>query len=126
MSEYLNVVFAKEFDGKMYVEADRYTKVTCLLQEEKRKNEELQQKIEKYKRTVSVLASKDAENSGLFDLDFDETEELPFQDEQYEEDYIAELEEQHHNDLIKICRLSDTIDTLVDKLANLRKQMGLV
>ena len=53
-------------------------------------------------------------------------DDLPFSAQKYEEDLIVELEEQHQNDCIKINQLSTTIDTLVDKLGRLRKQMELV
>lgn len=51
---------------------------------------------------------------------------IPFQDEQYEENYIAELEERHQDDCIRINELTVSLNKIVDLYANLRKQMGLV
>lgn len=40
-------------------------------------------------------------------------------------DRIEKLEDRHQSDCITINQLNVTIDTLVDKLVRLRKQMGL-
>ena len=49
-----------------------------------------------------------------------------FSDEEDERDkLIAELQDQHHQDCIKINQLHVTIDTLVDKYSRLRKTVGM-
>lgn len=54
-----------------------------------------------------------------------ENEEIPFADEQYEEDLIAELQDRHQQDCIEINRLNTVIEVLIDKYSRLRQQMGL-
>ena len=54
-----------------------------------------------------------------------ENEEIPFADEQYEEDLLAELQDRHQQDCIEINRLNTVIDVLIDKHSRLRQQMGL-
>ena len=55
---------------------------------------------------------------------FSDYEDLPFGD--YERDkLIAELQDQHRQDCIKINQLNVTIDTLVDKYSRLRKTAGV-
>lgn len=54
-----------------------------------------------------------------------EKEEIPFADEQYEEDLIAELQDRHQQDCIEINRLNTVIDVLIDKHSRLRQQIGL-
>ena len=49
-----------------------------------------------------------------------------FSDEEDERDkLIAELQDQHQQDCIKINQLHATIDTLVDKYSRLRKSVGM-
>ena len=54
-----------------------------------------------------------------------ENEEIPFADEQYEEDLLAELQDRHQQDCIEINRLNTVIDVLIDKHSRLRQQIGL-
>ena len=54
-----------------------------------------------------------------------EDEEIPFADEQYEEDLLAELQDRHQQDCIEINRLNTVIDVLIDKHSRLRQQIGL-
>lgn len=54
-----------------------------------------------------------------------ENEEIPFADEQYEEDLIAELQDRHQQDCIEINRLNTVIEVLIDKYSRLRQQIGL-
>ena len=54
-----------------------------------------------------------------------ENEEIPFADEQYEEDLIAELQDRHQQDCIEINRLNTAIEVLIDKYSRLRQQIGL-
>ena len=53
------------------------------------------------------------------------TSNIPFDDSAIDYDaLIAELQDQHQQDCIKINQLHVTIDTLVDKYSNLRKTVG--
>ena len=54
-----------------------------------------------------------------------ENEEIPFADEQYEEDLLAELQDRHQQDCIEINRLNTVIEVLIDKYSRLRQQIGL-
>lgn len=54
-----------------------------------------------------------------------EHEEIPFADEQYEEDLLAELQDRHQQDCIEINRLNTVIEVLIDKHSRLRQQIGL-
>ena len=54
-----------------------------------------------------------------------ENEEIPFADEQYEEDLLAELQDRHQQDCIEINRLNTVIEVLIDKYSRLRHQIGL-
>ena len=54
-----------------------------------------------------------------------ENEEIPFADEQYEEDLLAELQDSHQQDCIEINRLNTVIEVLIDKYSRLRQQIGL-
>ena len=57
---------------------------------------------------------------------FSDYEDLPFGDDEYEKDeLIAELQDRHQQDCIKINQLHVTIDTLVDKYARIRKTVGM-
>ena len=57
---------------------------------------------------------------------FSDYEDLPFDDDEDEKDeLIAELQDQHQQDCIKINQLHVTVDTLVDKYSMLRKTTGM-
>lgn len=57
---------------------------------------------------------------------FSDYEDLPFGDDEDEKDrLIAELQDQHQQDCIKINQLNVTIDTLVDKYSRLRKTLRM-
>lgn len=57
---------------------------------------------------------------------FSDYEDLPFGDDEDEKDeLIAELQDQHQQDCIKINQLHVTIDTLVGKYSRLRKTVGM-
>ena len=54
------------------------------------------------------------------------TSNIPFDDSAIDYDaLIAELQDQHQQDCIKINQLHVTIDTLVDKYSRLRKTVGM-
>ena len=55
---------------------------------------------------------------------FSDYEDLPFGDDERDK-LIAELQDQHQQDCIKINQLHVTIDTLVDKYSMLRKTVGM-
>lgn len=57
---------------------------------------------------------------------FSDYEDLPFGDDQDEKDQlIAQLQDQHQQDCIKINQLNVTIDTLADKYSRLRETAGM-
>lgn len=55
-----------------------------------------------------------------------ENEEIPFADEQYEDDLLAELQDRHQQDCITISQLNVTIDVLLDKMERLRNNKSMV
>ena len=54
-----------------------------------------------------------------------ENEEIPFADEQYEEDLLAELQDRHQQDCIEINELTVTLNKVIDMYSRLRQQIGL-
>ena len=76
-------------------------------------NENLQNEIAKLKQHL-----KSKEN--LY-----ENEEIPFADEQYEEDLLAELQDRHQQDCIEINELTVTLNKVIDMYSRLRQQIGL-
>lgn len=54
-----------------------------------------------------------------------EHEEIPFADEQYEEDLLAELQDRHQQDCIEINELTVTLNKVIDMYSRLREQVGL-
>ena len=54
-----------------------------------------------------------------------ENEEIPFADEQYEEDLLAELQDRHQQDCIEINELTVTLNKVIDMYSRLREQVGL-
>lgn len=83
------------------------------IKELKSENENLKNEISELKQ---LLKSKE---------NLCEHEEIPFADEQYEEDLLAELQDRHQQDCIEINRLNTVIDVLIDKHSRLRQQIGL-
>ena len=55
-----------------------------------------------------------------------ENEEIPFADEQYEENLLAQLQDRHQQDCITINQLNVTIDVLLDKMERLRNNKSMV
>ena len=87
---------------------------TVKINELKSENENLKNEIAKLKQHL-----KSKEN--LY-----ENEEIPFADEQYEDDLLAELQDRHQQDCITISQLNVTIDVLLDKMERLRNNKSMV
>ena len=86
---------------------------TVKINELKSENKNLKNEIAKLKQHL-----KSKEN--LY-----ENEEIPFADEQYEEDLLAELQDRHQQDCIEINELTVTLNKVIDMYSRLREQVGL-
>ena len=76
-------------------------------------------RIEELKAENTALKQRIKDSEDVCDGSF-------FSDEEDERDkLIAELQDQHQQDCIKINRFHVTIDTLVDKYSRLRKSVGM-
>ena len=82
--------------------------------------DELESDNENLKNEIAKLKQHLKSKENLY-----ENEEIPFADEQYEEDLIAELQDRHQQDCIEINRLNTVIGVLIDKYSRLRHQIGL-
>ena len=82
--------------------------------------DELESDNENLKNEIAKLKQHLKSKENLY-----ENEEIPFADEQYEEDLIAELQDRHQQDCIEINRLNTVIGVLIDKYSRLRQQIGL-
>ena len=84
-------------------------------------NEELKSDNENLKNEIAKLKQHLKSKENLY-----ENEEIPFADEQYEEDLLAELQDRHQQDCITINQLNVTIDVLLDKMERLRNNKSMV
>ena len=82
--------------------------------------DELESDNENLKNEIAKLKQHLKSKENLY-----ENEEIPFADEQYEEDLLAELQDRHQQDCIEINRLNTVIEVLIDKYSRLRQQIGL-
>ena len=82
--------------------------------------DELESDNENLKNEIAKLKQHLKSKENLY-----ENEEIPFADEQYEEDLLAELQDRHQQDCIEINRLNTVIGVLIDKYSRLRHQIGL-
>lgn len=88
-------------DGKSYVTAEDYDNILL----------KLGKVYEKIDKLESERVNQLTEDPSLIDYD--------------KEKLIAQLQDQHQQDCIKINQLHVTIDTLVDKYSRLRKTAGV-
>ena len=88
--------------------------------EKQNKIDEVESDNENLKNEIAELKQHLKSKENLY-----ENEEIPFADEQYEEDLLAELQDRHQQDCIEINRLNTVIDVLIDKYSRLRQQIGL-
>ena len=105
---------------------DRIIELGGIIEQWKRDNEKMLQIAERTKRENDDLkAENTAFKQRIKDLQ-DVRDGSFFSDEEDERDkLIAELQDQHQQDCIKINQLHVTIDTLVDKYSRLRKTAGV-
>ena len=82
---------------------------------------ELESQNENLKNEIAKLKQHLKSKENLY-----ENEEIPFADEQYEEDLLAELQDRHQQDCITINQLNVTIDVLLDKMERLRNNKSMV
>lgn len=132
------------FEGKSFVESATYDEVLYKLKRANDKFYELTSELEKseaentslqnshiklYNDTKDTIRSLKDENKSLKQSLQNMTDVCDgscFSDEEDDMDkLIAELQDQHQQDCIKINQLHVTIDTLVDKYSMLRKTVGM-
>ena len=82
--------------------------------------DELESDNENLKNEIAKLKQHLKSKENLY-----ENEEIPFADEQYEEDLLAELQDRHQQDCIEINELTVTLNKVIDMYSRLRQQMGL-
>lgn len=132
-------------DGELWCNTRAYDEVLCRLYKANERISELEQKlinqgldslkeVEKMKKLNDELKTENtALKQHIKDMEdacdgscFSDYEDLPFGDDEDEKDeLIAELQDQHQQDCIKINQLHVTIDTLVDKYSRLRNTVGM-
>lgn len=105
---------------------DRIIELGGIIEQWKRDNGEMLQITERTKKENDELKDENtALKQRIKDLE-DACDGSCFSDEKDERDkLIAELQDQHQQDCIKINQLHVTIDTLVDKYSRLRKSVGM-
>ena len=132
------------FEGESYVKAATYDEVLYKLKRANDKVSDLKSKLEKsementslqdshiklYNDTKDTIRYLKDENKSLKQSLQNMTDVCDgscFSDEEDDMDkLIAELQDQHQQDCIKINQLHVTIDTLVDKYSRLRKSVGM-
>ena len=132
------------FEGESYVKAATYDEVLYKLKRANDKVSDLKSKLEKsemenaslqdshiklYNDTKDTIRYLKDENKSLKQSLQNMTDVCDgscFSDEEDDRDkLIAELQDQHQQDCIKINQLHVTIDTLVDKYSRLRKSVGM-
>ena len=109
MSRIPAYALAKEINGKSYVEE---SSVIEMAREYCSEIDKLEEENESLKKRIKDL--EDICNGSCFSDEEDDRDTL-----------IAELQDQHQQDCIKINQLHVTIDTLVDKYARIRKTVGM-
>ena len=125
------------FEGESWIKATTYDDVLLRL---KNANERISKlNVEHFSKTIEQAQEADkirkenkeleSENKALKqrikDIEY-ACDGSCFSDEKDERDkLIAELQDQHQQDCIKINQLHATIDTLVDKYSRLRKSVGM-
>ena len=82
--------------------------------------DELESDNENLKNEIAELKQHLKSKENLY-----ENEEIPFADEQYEEDLLAELQDRHQQDCIEINELTVTLNKVIDMYSRLRQQIGL-
>ena len=82
--------------------------------------DELESQNENLKNEIAKLKQHLKSKENLY-----ENEEIPFADEQYEEDLLAELQDRHQQDCIEINELTVTLNKVIDMYSRLRQQIGL-
>ena len=82
--------------------------------------DELESDNENLKNEIAKLKQHLKSKENLY-----ENEEIPFADEQYEEDLLAELQDRHQHDCIEINELTVTLNKVIDMYSRLRQQIGL-
>ena len=82
--------------------------------------DELKSDNENLKNEIAELKQHLKSKENLY-----ENEEIPFADEQYEEDLLAELQDRHQQDYIEINELTVTLNKVIDMYSRLRQQIGL-
>ena len=113
---------------------DRIIELGGIIEQWKRDNDKMLQIMNKtQKENDGLKAENTAIRQHIKDLEdvcdgicFSDYEDLPFGGDEDEKDaLIAELQDQHQQDCIKINQLHVTIDTLVGKYARIRKTVGM-
>ena len=82
--------------------------------------DELESDNENLKNEIAELKQHLKSKENLY-----ENEEIPFADEQYEEDLLVELQDRHQQDCIEINELTVTLNKVIDMYSRLRQQIGL-
>ena len=105
---------------------DRIIELGGIIEQWKRDNEKMLQIMKETQKENDELKDENtALKQRIKDLE-DACDGSCFSDEKDERDkLIAELQDQHQQDCIKINQLHVTIDTLVDKYSRLRKSVGM-
>ena len=108
----------------MRKELDFWKNKVAELEEEcvEKQNEidELESDNENLKNEIAELKQHLKSKENLY-----ENEEIPFADEQYEEDLLVELQDRHQQDCIEINELTVTLNKVIDMYSRLRQQIGL-
>lgn len=131
------------FEGESWIRATTYDDVLLRLKKANERIEDLEKnKFNKSMDELKNIEKLSSENKSLKDENtalkqhikdmedvcngsfFSDYEDLPFGDDE-RDNLIAELQDQHQQDCIKINQLNVTIDTLVDKYSRLRKTAGM-
>ena len=125
------------FEGESWIKATTYDDVLLRLKKANERITDLEQDIlNKSTDELKQVEKLSSENKSLKDENkalkqrIKDLEDICngscFSDEEDEKDkLIAELQDQHQQDCIKINQLHVTIDTLVDKYSSLRKTVGM-
>lgn len=125
------------FEGESWIRATTYDDVLLRLKKANERIEDLEKdKFNKSMDELKRIEKLSSENKSLKDENTalkqhvkdmeDVCDGSCFSDEEDESDkLIAELQDQHQQDCIKINQLHVTIDTLVDKYSRLRKTAGM-
>lgn len=108
------MIASKEINGRKYIQYDMYMehidKLSGELDEKDSEIKCLKVRIDEFEQKMSEKETH---------------EELPFADEAYEDGLLAEYEDRHQSDCIRINELRTAYLVTLDELAKLREQMGL-